>query len=69
MESLGQIYCNLGMLQFDNKVYDASVSNLIKAYELGYEREAILDHLYSCFIKPNESEFQKNYAENSKEMT
>ena len=49
MNHLGQNYCDVGMRLFDQEEYDAAVSCLIQVYELGYEQEAILDHLYSCF--------------------
>ncbi len=46
---------------FDAGEYDKSVQNLIGLYELGYEKEQILDFLYQAFVEPNIEEFKKNY--------
>lgn len=69
MEAIGQAYLDVGMRLFENEGYERCVSCLIKAFEAGHEKDAILDFLYQCFITPNEAEFQKNYSENCMEIT
>lgn len=46
---------------FELNKYDEAVQNLIELYELGYEKEQILDFLYQAFVEPNIEEFKKNY--------
>ncbi|MCM1111995.1 MAG: glycosyltransferase family 2 protein [Muribaculum sp.] len=69
MNHLGEAYYRLGMEQFHAGEYEQSVASLIKAYELEYEREAVLKHLYASFIAPKQDEFRKNYASSCEGIT
>lgn len=53
---------------FEQESYEEAVELFIQLYEAGYEKEAIIQILYDCFITPNEEEFFKNYAENSETL-
>ncbi len=53
---------------FEQENYEGAVELFIQLYEAGYEKEAIIQILYDCFITPNEAEFFKNYAENSEAL-
>ncbi len=68
MEGLGEVYYNLGMDSFEEHEYETAVRYMIKAYELEYQKEQILNFLYSCFISPNEGEFQAHYKKNCVEI-
>lgn len=68
MRGLGKDLFDLGMTLFEEQNYDQAVQNFIKAYELGFEKDLILENLYSCFILPNELEFKNNYSINAKNM-
>lgn len=68
MNEIGEAYYQAAFVFFESQQYDKAVENFIKAYRHGTHRKEILDHLYSCFIAPNEAEFKKNYQENRKEM-
>lgn len=68
MDEIGNAYYQAAVVFFESQQYDKAVENFIKAYRQGVYRKEILDHLYSCFITPNEAEFKKNYEENRKEM-
>ena len=50
---------------FEQKEYEKAVEIFIRLYENGYEKEMILQQLYSCFVLPNENEFKENYKKNS----
>ncbi|MCI8992067.1 MAG: glycosyltransferase family 2 protein [Eubacterium sp.] len=69
MDNLGEAYCNLGMELFEAGEYERSVQNLIKAFEAGYRKEDILEHLYACLVLPNEDEFRNNYSVNCLEIS
>ena len=64
MINQGELYCRRGIKYFDLGQYEQAVLDWIAAYEAGYERKMILESMYECFIRPNEEEFQENYAEN-----
>ncbi len=61
-------FFNLAVEYFEAEEYEQSVIYFITAYNLGYQREKILEILYTCFITPNEDEFKANYKENCIEM-
>lgn len=68
MGNLGEAYYNLGTELFEVGYYEQAVEYFIQAYELGYEREQILENLYACFILPNEQEFRNNYRHNAEKI-
>lgn len=47
--------------KFEDKEYDAALEAFILAYVKGYQREEILEHIYSCYMSGNEEEFKKTY--------
>ncbi len=69
MSSAGKIYYERGIRYFELEQYEQAVTDFIQAYESGYEKEQIMNHLYQCFIYPNEQEFRNNYSKNSAEFT
>lgn len=69
MENLGQLYYERGVLYFELEQYEQAVDEWIQAYELGYNKEIILEHFYQCFILPNQEEFEKNYQRNNNGFT
>lgn len=69
LEEIGSFYYQRAIQEFEAGEYEAAVQNFIKVYEMGLCREEILEILYSCFITPNEAEFQKNYEQNAEELT
>lgn len=69
MGNLGEAYYNLGVELFEVEAYEQAVRYLIQAYELGYERERILEDLYACFVLPNEQEFRNQYLESREGIT
>lgn len=69
MNHLGEAYYNLAVELFESGYYEAAVKYWIQAYELEYEKEQILENLYSCFIMPNEQEFKNNYVQNQQDIT
>ncbi|MBD5158376.1 MAG: glycosyltransferase family 2 protein [Butyrivibrio sp.] len=53
---------------FEREDYEGAVELFIHLYEAGYEKEAILQILYDCFVTPNEAEFVKNYQNNCENL-
>lgn len=62
MALTGQQLLDYACEQFENGAYDAALEAFILAYEKGYEKEWVLENIYSCYMAGNEAEFQKNYA-------
>lgn len=48
--------------RFEQGVYDEALEAFVLAYCKGYEREWIIENIYTCYMKGNEPEFQKTYA-------
>lgn len=69
MDNPAEIYYKRGIKYFELEQYEQAVSDLIQAYDLGYEQEWILENIYQCFIVPNEQEFRRNYEQNSNGFT
>lgn len=69
MDNIGEIYYEAGIRYFELEKYEEAISNWVRAYDLGYENENILENIYRCFIEPNEEEFRKNYEQSSTEFT
>lgn len=69
MDNIGEVYYEAGIRYFELEKYEEAILNWIRAYELEYERENILENIYHCFIEPNEQEFRKNYEQSSTEFT
>lgn len=69
MRNQGEVLYKTGMAYFGEKNYEQTINYLVKAYELGYKKAEILEHLYTYFIFPNEDEFKSNYVVNSQEIT
>ncbi len=61
MALTGQELLDYACTQFENGAYDAALEAFILAYEKGYEKEWVLENIYSCYMEGNEAEFQKNY--------
>ena len=53
---------------FEREDYEGAVELFINLYEADYEKEAILQILYDCFVTPNEAEFVKNYENNCENL-
>lgn len=53
---------------FEREDYEGAVELFISLYEADYEKEAILQILYDCFVTPNEAEFVKNYENNCENL-
>lgn len=53
---------------FEREDYEGAVELFIHLYEADYEKEAILQILYDCFVTPNEAEFVKNYQNNCQNL-
>lgn len=68
MNDTGNAYYQVAYDFFEMQQYGDFVENIIKAYNCGVHQEEILETIYTCFITPNEMEFQKNYEENRKEL-
>ncbi|GFI29615.1 hypothetical protein IMSAGC013_01002 [Lachnospiraceae bacterium] len=68
MNEIGDAYYQAAIAYFESQQYEKAVESFIKAYAYGVYRKEILDHLYACFIMPNETEFRKNYEENRKNL-
>lgn len=68
MDQIGETYYQTAYELFEQQQYEEAVEYFIKAYNLGTYKEEILNNLYSCFVTPNEEEFQKSYHLNSKEI-
>lgn len=66
INEIGNAYCQAAYAFFEGHKYEAAIENFIKAYECGVRQDEILENLYSCFIRPNELEFRKNYEESRK---
>lgn len=47
--------------RFEQGVYDEALEAFVLAYCKGYEREWILENIYTCYMSGNEPEFQKTY--------
>ncbi len=69
MDNPAELYYKRGIKYFEIEQYEQAVSDLIQAYDLGYEQELILENIYQCFILPNEQEFRSNYEHNCVEFT
>ncbi len=69
MKSLGEEYYNFAIELFEGGYYELAVENWIQAYELGYEKQQILENLNLCFIFPNEIEFRDNFIQNRDGIT
>lgn len=69
MDNLAELYYKRGIKYFELEQYEQAVSDLIQAYEMGYEQDLILESIYQCFILPNEQEFRSNYERNSNGFT
>lgn len=69
MENIGEIYYQRGIRFFELEQYENAVTDLIQAYQCGYEEKRILEDLYKCFVLPNENEFQHNYEKNKAGIT
>lgn len=54
---------------FERELYEEAIEGFIELYEAGYEKDIILQNLYSCFVLPNEKEFKKNYERNKEGLT
>lgn len=65
MENTGEFYYGRGIQRFEAGQYEDAVRDLIEAYNLGYQKEQIIEQIYSCFILPNEEEFRENYRQGS----
>lgn len=65
LEEQGLALRNKGLSLFEQRRYAEAVESLIEAWELGYEKQEILEFLYANFILPNEQEFRRNYEENN----
>lgn len=48
--------------RFEAGLYDEALEAFVLAYARGYEREWILDNIYSCYMAGNEEEFAGAYA-------
>ena len=68
MNEIGDAYYQAAAAYFESQQYEKAVESFIKAYAHGAYRKEILDHLYACFIMPNETEFRKNYEENRENL-
>lgn len=69
MNALGMYYFQKGIDFFEKYEYEDAVEYFIHAYKLNVCRDEIIEILYSCFITPNEEEFQKTYLENAEGIT
>lgn len=47
--------------RFEQGIYDEALEAFVLAYCKGYEREWILENIYTCYMQGNEAEFQKTY--------
>lgn len=61
MALTGQQLLDYACTQFENGAYDAALEAFILAYTKGYEKEWVLENIYSCYVAGNESEFRKSY--------
>lgn len=61
MTLTGQELLDYACTQFENGSYDAALEAFILAYTREYEKEWVLENIYSCYMAGNEVEFQKNY--------
>lgn len=61
MALTGQELLDYACTQFENRAYDAALEAFILAYTKGYEKEWVLENIYSCYMAGNEAEFQKKY--------
>lgn len=68
MSNTGAFYLERGICFFESGDYEQAVRNMIQAYNLGCEREWILENIRNCFIQPNEQEFRENYRRESAEF-
>lgn len=69
MENIGEDYFNLGLNLFEGGFYKQAVEYLIRAYDLGFAKQQILEDIYACFVYPNEEEFLNNFIHNSEGIT
>lgn len=51
---IGEYYFECGIEFFEAYKYEEAILSWIRAYNLGYKREIILENIYNCFILPNE---------------
>ena len=66
---IGEYYFECGIEFFEAYKYEEAILSWIRAYNLGYKREIILENIYNCFILPNEQEFRCHYKQNSENLT
>lgn len=69
MENLGEDYYNLGLNLFEGGYYKQAVEYLIRAYNIGFEKQQILENLYACFVYPNEEEYMNNFIHHREGIT
>lgn len=69
MDSIEELFYECGTRYFESERYEEAVLNWVRAYDLNYERESIIENIYNCFIQPNEQEFRKNYEQNGEGFT
>lgn len=48
--------------RFEDGCYDEALEAFVLAYSKGIEREWVLENIYSCYLAPNEAEFQAAYG-------
>lgn len=53
---------------FEKQKYDQALEGFVACYNAGYEREWILENIYSCYVQPNDAAFRKTYEFQNKGM-
>lgn len=66
---MGDLHYKRGINFFELEQYEQAIEDWICAYELGYNKDQILNNIYECFILPNDSEFRENYERNNDGFT
>ena len=51
----------LAYIKFEEKKYDQALELFIAVYNAGYEKKAILQNLYNCYISGNEMVFRETF--------
>lgn len=52
----------LAYIKFEEKKYDQALELFIAVYNAGYEKKAILQNLYDCYISGNETVFRETFG-------
>lgn len=64
LDELLQDACEL----FEKQKYDQALEGFVACYNAGYEREWILENVYSCYVQPNDVTFRKTYESQNRGM-